>query len=77
MRSGFPIRKEEHHVSKRHTANRRRSYGRRQHELHERVDHRAERGRGERAWRGGDELSSEPLGYLDGRAPGQPFGFID
>ena len=69
--------KEEHHVSKRHTASRRRSYGRRQHELHERMDQRTERGRGERAWRAGDELASEPLGYLEGRGPGQPFGFID
>jgi hypothetical protein len=64
-------------VSKRHTASRRRSYGRRQHELHERMDNRSERGRGERGWRPGHDLSSEPLGYLDGPAPGQPFGFID
>jgi hypothetical protein len=71
------LRKEEHHVSKRHTASRRRSYGRRQHELHERIDQRAERSPGERAWRTGDELSSEPIGYLEGRAPGQRFGFID
>ncbi len=64
-------------MSKRHTASRRRSYGRRQHEMHERMDHRTDRGRGERAWRPGHELSSDPLGYLDGPAPGQPFGFID
>jgi hypothetical protein len=41
------------------------------------MDQRTERGRGERAWRAGDELASEPLGYLEGRGPGQPFGFID
>ena len=64
-------------MSKRHQASRRRSYGRRQHELHERMDHRTERGRGERAWRPGDDLAPEALGYIDGRAPGQPFGFID
>jgi hypothetical protein len=64
-------------VSKRHTASRRRSYGRRQHELHERLDHRSDRARGERPWRAGQDLSAEPLGYLDGPAPGQPFGFID
>jgi hypothetical protein len=45
--------------------------------MHERMDHRSERGRGERAWRPGPELSPDPLGYLDGPAPGQPFGFID
>ena len=64
-------------MSKRHTASRRRNYGRRQHELHERIDRRAERGRGERDWRAGQDGSLESLGYLDGAASGQPFGFID
>ena len=63
-------------MSKRHTASRRRSYGRRQHELHERVDRRTDR-QGERTWREGQDLSLEPLGYADAPRPGQPFGFID
>ena len=62
-------------MSKRHTASRRRTYGRRQHELHERVDRRAERARPERAWRAEQEL--EPLGYLDTPSTGQPYGFAD
>ena len=63
-------------MSKRHAASRRRSYGRRQHELHERTERRGER-RVERAWRPGQELSLDPLGYLDAPGQGQPFGFID
>ena len=63
-------------MSKRHAASRRRSYGRRQHELHERVDRRGER-RGERAWRPGQDLSLDPLGYLDAPGTSQPFGYID
>jgi hypothetical protein len=59
-------------MSKRHTASRRRTYGRRQHELHERVDRRAERARPERSWRTDREL--EPLGYLDAPSTGQPYG---
>ena len=64
-------------MSKRHTASRRRSYGRRQHELHERVDRRAERGRAERGFRATGEPGLDPLGYLDSQAPGQPFGYLD
>jgi hypothetical protein len=64
-------------MSKRHTASRRRSYGRRQHELHERMDRRADRGRTERAWRAPHEVGLDPLGYLETPAPGQPFGYID
>jgi hypothetical protein len=64
-------------MSKRHTASRRRTYGRRQHELHERMDRRTERSRGERAERTGSELELEPMGYLDARATGQPDGFND
>jgi hypothetical protein len=63
-------------MSKRHTTSRRRSYGRRQHELHERTDRRTER-RVERAWRAGHDLSLDPLGYLDATGSGQPFGYID
>ena len=64
-------------MSKRHTTSRRRSYGRRQHELHERTDRRSDRGRGERAWRAPNELTLDPMGYLDAPVAGQPFGFID
>jgi hypothetical protein len=64
-------------MSKRHTANRRRTYGRRQHELHERVDRRVTRGRVERDARLNHELGLDPLGYLDGPASGQPYGFAD
>ena len=64
-------------MSKRHTASRRRSYARRQHELHERIDRLTERRRGERAWRAAHEPSLDPLGYLDGPGTAQPFGFID
>ena len=34
-------------MSKRHQSSRRRTYGRRQHELHERIDRRTDRGRQE------------------------------
>jgi hypothetical protein len=64
-------------MSKRHTASRRRSYGRRQHELHERIDRITERRRGERAWRASHEMTLDPLGYLDAPGAGQPFGYID
>jgi hypothetical protein len=62
-------------MSKRHTANRRRTYGRRQHELHERMDRRSDR-RVERPERPGHDLELDPMGYLDTRV-GQPFGFAD
>jgi hypothetical protein len=64
-------------MSKRHTASRRRTYGRRQHELHERIDRITERRRAERAWRSDHPLSLDSLGYLDGTGSSQPFGFID
>lgn len=62
-------------MSKRHNASRRRTYGRRQHELHERVDRRSDRGRIDRAWRPGQEL--EPVGYLDAPGGEQPYSFAD
>jgi hypothetical protein len=64
-------------MSKRHTASRRRSYGRRQHELHERIDRIRDIRRGERAWRAAHDLTVDSLGYLDGHGSGQPFGYID
>jgi hypothetical protein len=64
-------------MSKRHTSSRRRTYGRRQHELHERIDRITERRRAEREWRASHELTIDPVGYLDGSGSGQPFGYID
>jgi hypothetical protein len=64
-------------MSKRHAASRRRSYGRRQHEVHERLDRRAERSRPDRGWRAGGELGLDALGYLDVTSAEPPFGFAD
>jgi hypothetical protein len=63
-------------MSKRHNTSRRRSYGRRQHELHERMDRRTERVRVDRAWRG-HEAGLDPVAYLDTQANEPPFGFAD
>jgi hypothetical protein len=63
-------------MSKRHNASRRRTYGRRQHELHERIDRVTERRRAERAWRTAHSAGLDAIGALD--APGdQSFGFAD
>jgi hypothetical protein len=62
-------------MSKRHQASRRRTYGRRQHELHERLERR-DRSRVERAWRSGQDAELEPLAF-DGRGPGQAYGYSD
>jgi hypothetical protein len=64
-------------MSKRHSTSRRRSYGRRQHELHERIDRVTERRRNEHAWRATHNLGFDGLGYLDGPGTDQPFGFAD
>jgi hypothetical protein len=66
-------------MSKRHTTSRRRTYGRRQHELHERLDRRTERVRVERTWRAGQDAGPglDALGYLDAPASEPPFGFAD
>ncbi len=64
-------------MSKRHTTSRRRSYGRRQHELHERLDRRQERGRMERAWRADPEVGLDALGFIDAPAVEPPYGFAD
>jgi hypothetical protein len=57
-------------VGKRHQSSRRRSYGRRQHELHERE---VRRHNPETPDTGGDDLgatsSSDPLAFMDPRAP--------
>jgi hypothetical protein len=64
-------------MSKRHTASRRRSYGRRQHELHERIDRITERRRSERTWRASHELTLDPLGYVDAPGDGHQYSYID
>ncbi|HEY4228439.1 MAG TPA: hypothetical protein VGM49_08870 [Candidatus Limnocylindrales bacterium] len=64
-------------MSKRHNSSRRRTYGRRQHEIHERLDRRSERGRTDRAWRPGQELGLDPVSYIDTPAADQPYGFAD
>lgn len=64
-------------MSKRHASSRRRTYGRRQHELHERLDRRAERGRADRAWRVGPDLGLDPVAYHDAPSNEPPFGFAD
>ena len=58
-------------MSKRHTSSRRRSYGRRQHEIHERMDRRNDR-RAERSFR-----TSHDLEPGESHAAEAPFGFAD
>ena len=60
-------------MSKRHNTSRRRSYGRRQHELHERIDRRTDR-RTDRTWRETHELETAAWG---GGASDAAFGFVD
>jgi hypothetical protein len=64
-------------MSKRHTTSRRRSYGRRQHELHERIDRITERRRGERAWRTSHAAGLDAIGSFDVSGSDQSFGFPD
>jgi hypothetical protein len=63
-------------MSKRHATSRRKAYGRRQHELHEREERRADRLRLELDW--SDELDAprpDPLAFADSRSPRLRFGF--
>lgn len=64
-------------MSKRHSASRRRTYGRRQHELHERMDRRTDRVRTDRTWRTGQELGLDPVPYIDAPTAEPPYGFAD
>ena len=64
-------------MSKRHNHSRRRTYGRRQHELHERTDRRNDRGRADRAWRPGQEVGLDPVSYVDAPTGEQHYGFGD
>ncbi len=60
-------------MSKRHNTSRRRSYGRRQHELHERMDRRTDR-RGDRTGRTGNEM--EPAAF-ESSTHDAPFTYAD
>jgi hypothetical protein len=64
-------------MSKRHQASRRRAYGRRQHEVHERNDRRVERGRPEVNWAEAGDAQVDPLSFLDPRTPRLRFGMAD
>ena len=65
-------------MSKRHNANRRRTYGRRLHEVHERHDRRGERLPGDVEMNGSrDDVGLDPLAFLDGRGSRTRFGFAD
>lgn len=64
-------------MSKRHSVSRRRAYGRRQHEVHERLDRRTDRVRADRAWRPGQDLGLETASFLDTPSGDPPYGFAD
>ena len=65
-------------MSKRHQSSRRRTYGRRLHEIHERHERRPERDRLGLDWRStSDEVEIDPLAFLDPRGPRPRFGFAD
>ena len=65
-------------MSKRHTSSRRRTYGRRQHELHERLERRRDHGRIEYEWSDPmDAPQADPLSFFDPRAPRMRLGFSD
>ncbi len=65
-------------MSKRHQTSRRRTYGRRQHEVHERQERRIDRGRPEMSWaEAGDANQADPLSFMDPRTPRLRFGFAD
>jgi hypothetical protein len=62
-------------MSKRHNSSRRRTYGRRQHELHERLDRRTER-RTDREWRAGSDLGLDAPSY-EAHAADASYSFAD
>jgi hypothetical protein len=70
------MREEEPQVSKRHTASRRRTYGRRQHELHERLERSPERSREDDSWAEARGFGSEPEAYVD-EAARRTYGYFD
>jgi hypothetical protein len=64
-------------MSKRHSVSRRRTYGRRQHEVHERLDRRTDRGRADRTWRTGQDVGLDSSSFLDAQSGDVPYGFAD
>lgn len=65
-------------MSKRHQSTRRRVYGRRQHQLHERPDRRADRGRIDLDWATPlDAFEIDPLAFVDPGSARVRFGFGD
>jgi hypothetical protein len=66
-------------MSKRHQASRRKAYGRRQHEVHERVLRRVHDPLDVRVDHYGSESESDPLGYFDSDlgSPRFRFGLAD
>ena len=65
-------------MSKRHQSTRRRTYARRQHELHERVDRRLDRALGEPDWDARAEaVELDPLAFLDPRTLRVRYAFGD
>ncbi|HYL40518.1 MAG TPA: hypothetical protein VET90_04350 [Candidatus Binatus sp.] len=65
-------------MSKRHQATRRRTYGRRQHEIHERADRRLDRGHADIDWDDRvDGLEIDPLAFLDPRTLRARYAFGD
>jgi hypothetical protein len=62
-------------MSKRHNVSRRRTYGRRQHELHERMDRRHDR-RSDRTGRAVHDGGLDALSYEQHGAEA-PYGFAD
>lgn len=65
-------------MSKRHQSSRRKSYGRRQHEVHERAERRILPATSEFGWdEDGGQPTADPLSFLDPRAPRLRYGFAD
>jgi hypothetical protein len=65
-------------MSKRHNSSRRRTYGRRLHEVHERHDRRPQRDRGDAQWDvSGGDAQAEPLSFIASGAARSRYGFID
>jgi hypothetical protein len=62
-------------MSKRHSTSRRRTYGRRQHELHERLDRRTDR-RAEPSWRVEQDRTLDAPSF-EGDAGDAPYSFAD
>ena len=65
-------------MSKRHQSTRRRTYARRQHEVHERIDRRVDHGRVDLGWDDrSDGLEIDPLAFLDPRTLRARYAFGD